>query len=155
MSFSLHNQFQLGLSNDPSYLFTAARFFAERDVERAVTNKRGPQLAKITNPSRKLSVIQGVGVMHSPFVSSSASLFAGAARNSDNEQADSNPRGTGNSGTLGTATTILGATPNTGINDSIKIGKAGDGETLFDQVVLPPSTPDYGSVYYAFLSPNS
>ncbi len=153
MSFSLHNQFQLGLSNDPSYLFTAARFFAERDVERAETNKRGPQLAKITNPSRKLSVIQGVGVMHSPFVSSSASLFAGAARNSDNEQADSNPRGTGNSGTLGTATTILGATPNTGINDSIKIGKAGDGETLFDQVVLPPSTPDYGSVYYAFLSP--
>jgi len=153
MSFSLHNQFQLGLSNDPSYLFTAARVFAERDVERAETNKRGPQLAKITNPSRKLSVIQGVGVMHSPFVSSSASLFAGAARNDDNDQADSNTRGTGNRGTLGTATTILATVPNTGINDSIKLGKAGDGETLFDRVVLPPSTPDYGSVYYAFLSP--
>ena len=161
MSFSLHNQFQLGLSNDPSYLFTAARFLAfdsnpprknladhrkEEEDSSAVTAN-----VKLTNPARKLSLIQGVGVAHSPFISSSASLFAGSSRAFGSNASIA--------GTLGTQTWIFSA-DNTGPFDSVKMD--GDNplpvynqQTWDDWGIGLQDTrlPDYGSNYSAYFTP--
>ena len=131
MSFSLHNQFQLGLSNDPSYLYTAARASATGQTDpdapnfpsqNLVPNGARANLTKITNPSRKLSLIQGVGVNRSPFISSSASLFAGSSRVFSFATAGVSPP---NNGTVSTKTWII-SDSNTGPNDSIKIDENGN-----------------------------
>jgi hypothetical protein len=163
MSFSLHNQFQLGLSNDPSYLYTAARASATGQTDpdapnfpsqNLVPNGARANLTKITNPSRKLSLIQGVGVMHSPFVSSSASLFAGAARNADDF---SDVFGITTADAVTSITTVFG---NTGINDSVVYGVDGGDFSGYPLPVYNSSTgeqdtslPDYGSTYYNFNTP--
>ena len=163
MSFSLHNQFQLGLSNDPSYLYTAARASATGQTDpdapnfpsqNLVPNGARANLTKITNPSRKLSLIQGVGVMHSPFVSSSASLFAGAARNADDF---SDVFGITTADAVTSITTEFG---NTGINDSVVYDVDGGDFGAYPLPVYNPLTgeqdtslPDYGSTYYSFNTP--
>jgi hypothetical protein len=151
MSFSLHNQFQLGLSNDPSYLFTAARFLALdsnpprqnlADQREQSESSAVPVTDKLTNPSSKLSLIQGVGINQSPFISSSASLFAGSSRAFGFTTGNFNQP---NNGTLG-ATTWISSDDNTGRFDSIKIDE--------DGTPLPSnSLPDYGSTYSKYNTP--
>ncbi len=165
MSFSLHNQFQLGLSNDPSYLFTAARFLAVdsnpplQNLADRREQSESPAVVgtiKITNQARKLSLIQGVGVNRSPFISSSASLFAGSSRVFSFATVNNPP----NNGTVSTKTWII-SDSNTGPNDSIKIDENGNPLPVYKNGQTPPvwlgqqdtSLPDYGSSYSGYSSP--